>query len=76
MLAALGPLTDIDVVVTGEQHAWSHRPAVFFINHQSTLIDFLVTTRVIRTDTMRRPCMRSAENSSPFTRARSPSTGT
>jgi putative phosphoserine phosphatase/1-acylglycerol-3-phosphate O-acyltransferase len=47
--ALAGPLTDIDVVVTGEQHAWSHRPAVFFINHQSTLIDFLVTTRVIRT---------------------------
>jgi putative phosphoserine phosphatase/1-acylglycerol-3-phosphate O-acyltransferase len=47
--ALAGPLTDIDVEVIGEQHAWSHRPAVFFINHQSTLIDFLVTTRVIRT---------------------------
>jgi len=47
--ALAGPLTDIDVQVVGEQHAWSHRPAVFLINHQSTLIDFLVATRVIRT---------------------------
>jgi putative phosphoserine phosphatase / 1-acylglycerol-3-phosphate O-acyltransferase len=47
--ALAGPLTDIDIEVIGEQHAWSQRPAVFFINHQSTLIDFLVTTRVIRT---------------------------
>jgi putative phosphoserine phosphatase/1-acylglycerol-3-phosphate O-acyltransferase len=35
--------------VIGEHHAWEQRPAVFFINHQSTMIDFLVTTRVIRT---------------------------
>jgi putative phosphoserine phosphatase/1-acylglycerol-3-phosphate O-acyltransferase len=49
MFSALaGPLADIDVEVIGEEHAWSHRPAVFFINHQSTLIDFLVATRVIR----------------------------
>jgi putative phosphoserine phosphatase / 1-acylglycerol-3-phosphate O-acyltransferase len=47
--ALAGPLTDIEVEVVGEEHAWSARPAVFFINHQSTLIDFLVTTRVIRT---------------------------
>lgn len=47
--AVAGPLTSIDIEVIGEQHAWSHRPAVFFINHQSTLVDFLVTTRVIRT---------------------------
>jgi len=47
--ALAGPLAGIDVEVVGEQHAWSHRPAVFFINHQSTLIDFLVTCRVIRT---------------------------
>jgi putative phosphoserine phosphatase/1-acylglycerol-3-phosphate O-acyltransferase len=44
-----GPLTDIRVDVVGEQHAWAARPAVFFINHQSALIDFLVTARVIRT---------------------------
>ncbi|GAA5174275.1 HAD-IB family hydrolase [Pseudonocardia eucalypti] len=47
--ALAGPLTDIRVEVVGARHAWSHRPAVFFINHQSTMIDFLVTTRVIRT---------------------------
>ena len=44
-----GPLADVQIEVVGEQHAWSHRPAVFFINHQSTMIDFLVTARVIRT---------------------------
>jgi putative phosphoserine phosphatase/1-acylglycerol-3-phosphate O-acyltransferase len=44
-----GPLTDINIDVIGEHHAWEQRPAVFFINHQSTMIDFLVTTRVIRT---------------------------
>jgi putative phosphoserine phosphatase/1-acylglycerol-3-phosphate O-acyltransferase len=47
--ALAGPLADIDVEVVGEHNAWSHRPAVFFINHQSTLVDFLVTARVIRT---------------------------
>ncbi|MGQ0466982.1 MAG: HAD-IB family hydrolase [Sporichthyaceae bacterium] len=44
-----GPLTDIHVEVAGEEHAWSARPAVFVLNHQSTMIDFLVTTRVVRT---------------------------
>lgn len=43
-----GPLGNIKVVVSGEHHAWSHRPAVFFVNHQSTLIDVLVTSRVLR----------------------------
>lgn len=43
--AALG---NIRIEVTGEHNAWSHRPAVFFVNHQSTLIDFLVTSRVLR----------------------------
>ena len=47
--ALAGPLADIDVEVVGEHNAWSHRPAVFFINHQSTLVDFIVTARVIRT---------------------------
>jgi putative phosphoserine phosphatase / 1-acylglycerol-3-phosphate O-acyltransferase len=47
--ALAGPLAEVDVEVTGEENAWSARPAVFFINHQSTMIDFLVTTRVIRT---------------------------
>lgn len=43
-----GVLGNVRIKVTGEHHAWSHRPAVFFINHQSTLIDLLVTTRVLR----------------------------
>ncbi|HEY1970571.1 MAG TPA: HAD-IB family hydrolase, partial [Pseudonocardia sp.] len=47
--AIAGRLADIQVDVVGEQHAWSHRPAVFFINHQSSMVDFIVTTRVIRT---------------------------
>ena len=40
-------LGSIAIDVTGEHHAWSHRPAVFFVNHQSTLVDVLVTSRVI-----------------------------
>ncbi|RHW28499.1 HAD-IB family hydrolase [Nocardioides immobilis] len=43
--AALG---NIDVKVTGERHLWSHRPAVFLVNHQSSLIDVLVTTTILR----------------------------
>lgn len=43
--AAVG---DIEVVIDGEQHLWSHRPAVFLINHQSSLIDLLVTTTALR----------------------------
>src|ERR1700722_5443424 len=42
-----GPLGNIKVDVTGEEHAIG-RPAVFFINHQSTLIDALVTSRVVQ----------------------------
>ena len=40
-------LGNIRIAVTGEQHA-TRRPAVFFINHQSTLIDALVTSRVVQ----------------------------
>ncbi|WP_330256071.1 HAD-IB family hydrolase [Nocardia sp. NBC_00565] len=43
-----GWLGDINVVVRGEVHLRSHRPAVFFVNHQSTLIDALVTARLLR----------------------------
>jgi putative phosphoserine phosphatase/1-acylglycerol-3-phosphate O-acyltransferase len=42
-----GQLGNIRFKVIGEQHT-AHRPAVFFINHQSTLIDMLVTTRVVQ----------------------------
>ena len=39
---------DVDVQVTGEQHLWAQRPAVYLINHQSSLIDLLVTSTVLR----------------------------
>jgi putative phosphoserine phosphatase/1-acylglycerol-3-phosphate O-acyltransferase len=42
-----GPLGNISIDVVGEANA-SRRPAVFFINHQSTLVDALVTSRVIK----------------------------
>jgi putative phosphoserine phosphatase/1-acylglycerol-3-phosphate O-acyltransferase len=40
-------LGSIAIEVTGGHHARSHRPAVFFVNHQSTLVDVLVASRVI-----------------------------
>jgi putative phosphoserine phosphatase/1-acylglycerol-3-phosphate O-acyltransferase len=42
-----GQLANIRFKVIGEQNT-THRPAVFFINHQSTLIDALVTSRVVQ----------------------------
>jgi putative phosphoserine phosphatase / 1-acylglycerol-3-phosphate O-acyltransferase len=42
-----GQLANIRFKVIGEQNT-TQRPAVFFINHQSTLIDMLVTTRVVQ----------------------------
>jgi putative phosphoserine phosphatase / 1-acylglycerol-3-phosphate O-acyltransferase len=42
-----GQLSNIRFDIIGEQHT-TRRPAVFFINHQSTLIDMLVTTRVVQ----------------------------
>jgi putative phosphoserine phosphatase/1-acylglycerol-3-phosphate O-acyltransferase len=42
-----GQLGNIRFKVVGEENT-THRPAVFFINHQSTLIDMLVTTRVVQ----------------------------
>jgi putative phosphoserine phosphatase/1-acylglycerol-3-phosphate O-acyltransferase len=39
---------DIEIRVDGERYLWSHRPAVFLINHQSSLLDLLVTTTVLR----------------------------
>ena len=42
-----GPFANIKFDVIGEQHT-THRPAVFFINHQSTLIDALVTSKVVQ----------------------------
>jgi putative phosphoserine phosphatase/1-acylglycerol-3-phosphate O-acyltransferase len=45
LAAAVG---DIKIEVVEQQHLWSHRPAVFFINHQSALIDLVVTSRLLR----------------------------
>jgi putative phosphoserine phosphatase/1-acylglycerol-3-phosphate O-acyltransferase len=42
-----GQLGNIQFDVIGEEHT-TDRPAVFFINHQSTLIDALVTSRVVQ----------------------------
>jgi len=42
-------LAGIDVQVTGEQHLWSHRPAVFIFNHQSG-IDMLLLAKLVRRD--------------------------
>jgi len=44
---AAGQFGNIKFDVIGEQHT-TRRPAVFFINHQSTLIDALVTSRVVQ----------------------------
>jgi putative phosphoserine phosphatase/1-acylglycerol-3-phosphate O-acyltransferase len=41
-------LGDIEIDVVGEANLWSARPAVFIINHQSSLIDLLVTTTLLR----------------------------
>jgi len=42
-------LAGIDVRVSGEQHLWSHRPAVFIFNHQSG-IDMLLLCKLLRHD--------------------------
>jgi len=42
-------LAGIDLHVTGEQHLWSHRPAVFIFNHQSG-IDMLLLCKLLRRD--------------------------
>ncbi|MFC7960086.1 putative phosphoserine phosphatase / 1-acylglycerol-3-phosphate O-acyltransferase [Rhodococcoides kroppenstedtii] len=42
-------LTGIEVEVIDEANAWSHRPAVFLFNHQSTM-DMIVVARVLRRD--------------------------
>lgn len=42
-------LAGLDVSIVGEEHLWSHRPAVFIFNHQSG-IDMLVLCRLLRRD--------------------------
>jgi len=41
-------LGNISVDLVGADNLWSQRPAVFFANHQSTLIDVLVTARILQ----------------------------
>jgi putative phosphoserine phosphatase/1-acylglycerol-3-phosphate O-acyltransferase len=45
---ALG-LAGIHLDVTGEEHVWSHRPAVFLFNHQSS-VDPLLLMALLRRD--------------------------
>ena len=42
-------LAGIDLRVEGEEHLWSHRPAVFIFNHQSGL-DAILMMKLIRRD--------------------------
>jgi putative phosphoserine phosphatase/1-acylglycerol-3-phosphate O-acyltransferase len=45
---ALG-LAGVDLEVMGEEHLWSHRPAVFVFNHQSSF-DVIVISRLLQRD--------------------------
>jgi len=45
---ALG-LAGVDLEVAGEEHLWSHRPAVFVFNHQSSF-DVIVIARLLQRD--------------------------
>jgi putative phosphoserine phosphatase/1-acylglycerol-3-phosphate O-acyltransferase len=42
-------LAGLDVQVTGEEHLWSARPAVFVFNHQSA-VDMLLLCKLLRRD--------------------------
>jgi putative phosphoserine phosphatase/1-acylglycerol-3-phosphate O-acyltransferase len=42
-------LAGIDLRVEGEEHLWSHRPAVFIFNHQSG-VDTLLVAKLLRRD--------------------------
>ncbi len=42
-------LIGLDLKVQGEQHLWSHRPAVFVFNHQSN-VDMVIIARLLRRD--------------------------
>ena len=54
VVATIGPevamgLAGIDLVVVGEEHLWSDRPAVFVFNHQSGF-DVIVISRLLQRD--------------------------
>ena len=42
-------LIGLDLKIAGEQHIWSHRPAVFIFNHQSN-VDMVIVARLLRRD--------------------------
>lgn len=42
-------LAGMNVVVKGEEHLWSHRPAIFMFNHQSNA-DFLIVAKLVKKD--------------------------
>jgi putative phosphoserine phosphatase/1-acylglycerol-3-phosphate O-acyltransferase len=42
-------LAGVDLRVEGEEHLWSHRPAVFIFNHQSAL-DAILIAKMLRRD--------------------------
>lgn len=42
-------MTGVELNVTGEEHLWSHRPAVFIFNHQSGL-DSIVMAKLTKRD--------------------------
>lgn len=42
-------LAGVDIRVDGEEHLWSHRPAVFIFNHR-TNFDALIMGKLLRTD--------------------------
>jgi putative phosphoserine phosphatase/1-acylglycerol-3-phosphate O-acyltransferase len=46
LAASLG---GVDLRVEGEEHLWSHRPAVFIFNHQSAL-DAILVVKLLRRD--------------------------
>jgi putative phosphoserine phosphatase/1-acylglycerol-3-phosphate O-acyltransferase len=53
-VATAGPevalaLAGVTLEVTGEEHVWSHRPAVFVFNHQSSF-DVIVIARLLQRD--------------------------
>ncbi|MEZ4885077.1 MAG: HAD-IB family hydrolase [Chitinophagales bacterium] len=53
MMAAVGDLgtamSGMKLLVKGEYHLWSHRPAVFLFNHQSSA-DMFITAKLLRKD--------------------------
>ena len=53
MMAAMGDfgtaIAGIKLIVKGEEHLWTHRPAVFLFNHQSSA-DMLIMSKLVRKD--------------------------